>query len=266
MLDTPDVSLNPPDELRILGTFVTPFLDYNSVITAVEQVIEHKSINVCVAVNPEKAFRAMSDPDLATLLNSCEIKICDGVGIALAAWLLHGRWITRITGVGLFERLVSAAEEKGWSVFLLGASHSVSESAARQLRERHPSLVIAGCCDGYFQDSRKIVARINSVKPDMLFVAMGSPKQEAWLREYHSELAVPFRMGIGGTLDVVSGQVRRAPRIAQLTGTEWLYRLVSQPSRWRRQLALPKFAWLVIRESCAAVRNRDKQRKSSGAH
>ena len=121
--------------------------------------------------------------------------------------------------------------------------------AAEILRERHPRLRIAGRCDGYFKDSAEVVHQINASGAHMLFAALGSPRQERWLSENLDAISTPFCMGVGGSLDVLTGNIKRAPQFFQKTGTEFLYRLLCEPKRWRRQSVLPGFAVRVLDEA-----------------
>jgi len=190
-----------------------------------------------VAINPEKIYQAEHDRELAELINSAQVFICDGIGAALAVRVLYGRSLTRITGVAFFFELVKKAAEKGWKVYLLGASPESNQGAYEVLLANNPGLKIVGRHDGYFDDSGKVIEDVNRSEADILFVAMGFPKQEQWIAEHREEIDAPFYMGVGGTFDVVSGRVKWAPAVCRKTGTEWLYRLVSEPKRWRQQLA-----------------------------
>ncbi|MBN2232963.1 MAG: WecB/TagA/CpsF family glycosyltransferase, partial [Deltaproteobacteria bacterium] len=200
-----------------------------------------------VAVNPEKLYQAANDSALAALINRAQMFICDGVGAAVAVRVLHGRSINRITGVGLFYALVERAVKTGWKIYLFGASAEVNREAHDCLLRDYPGLRIVGRHDGYFDDSAAIVAAINRSGADILFVALGSPKQERWIADHQEALDASFCMGVGGTFDVVSGRVKWAPPFFRRTGTEWLYRLISEPKRWRRQLALPRFLFMLLR-------------------
>ena len=135
---------------------------------------------------------------------------------------------------------------KGWRVFLLGADASSNHHACASLMSRHPNLSIVGHRDGYFQDSDGVVEQINQSQADLLVVAMGSPRQELWIAEHRDRINASLCMGVGGALDVVSGKVKRAPQIVRRVGLEFLYRLVRQPARFRSQLGLPKFAFMVL--------------------
>jgi len=203
-----------------------------------------------VAINPEKVCYAHGDTTFYDIVRNATFHICDGSGTAAAVRILWGISIPRITGIDLFLRLLTLAEEEKLGVFLLGTRPETIKLARDALLQMHPQLRCAGCRDGYFRDdeSASIVEQINASKADMLFVALGSPKQERWIAKYRSQLEVPFCMGVGGSFDVLSGQVKRAPKVFRSTGTEWLYRLAREPSRWRRQRVLIGFALDVLRQ------------------
>jgi N-acetylglucosaminyldiphosphoundecaprenol N-acetyl-beta-D-mannosaminyltransferase len=230
-----------------MGVKVTPFETYGDAIRTVSALLESGDKAFSAAINPEKIYRASYDNQVRDLLNQAEICICDGIGAALAVRVLHGRKIGRITGVSLFFELVKAAADRKWKIFLLGAGPDVSAAAAKKLQENHPALQIVGRQDGYFQNSDEVVEAINNSGAQLVFVAMGSPKQELWITENRGKINAPFCMGVGGTFDVVCGKVEWAPEFFRKTGTEWLYRLVREPKRWKRQLALPKFVWLMCK-------------------
>lgn len=236
-----------PDSLSILGTHVCIFDSYGDAVELIRQRIRSHSSTFCVAINPEKVYRAKGNPRLRQALDSAHIGICDGVGISLAAMLLYRRRLPRCTGIDLFLRLIRLASQEGWKVFLLGASPQSNEDASRALVSTYPGVQIAGKLDGYFQDTAAVVATINRSGADLLFVAMGSPRQELWIREQMPFLKTRFCMGIGGSLDVVSGAAKRAPVLFRTSGTEWLFRLLSDPSRLRRQMVLPLFMLEVLR-------------------
>lgn len=238
-----------PEALRVMGTRVVPFESYTQAVDCIGAAIAARKKTFCVAINPEKVYRAQRDPTLHAMLEQAEVAICDGVGVALGARLLHGRHVPRCTGVDLCLELLKAAGQRGWRVFLLGASPEANEEAAHKLTERFPGLEIAGRQHGYFKDGDAIVEQINASGADLLFVAMGSPRQERWITKHRAAIDAPFCMGIGGTLDVISGTVKRAPRVCRRTGTEFLYRLLCQPQRIRRQIALPLFALEVLKQA-----------------
>ena len=247
-----------PTPLPLMGVKVTPFESYHHASTSIREIIESERKGFSAAVNPEKIYRAHLDTQVKSLLNRADICICDGIGAAFAARILHGKQIRRITGISLFFELIRVAADRGWRVFLLGAAPEVNEMATQQLKYDYPSLQIVGRQDGYFKDTEKVVQIINDSGAQLLFVAMGSPKQEQWITDNRKDIDAPFCMGIGGTFDVVAGKVEWAPALFQKTGTEWLYRLVREPKRWRRQLALPKFIWLLCMYKLGLVKESQK--------
>jgi N-acetylglucosaminyldiphosphoundecaprenol N-acetyl-beta-D-mannosaminyltransferase len=230
-----------------MGLGVTPFESYAHAVSAVHQRIKSREKTFIAAVNPEKIYVAHRDDEIRNILMGADFLICDGIGAAMAAKTLHGLSIPRITGISLFFQLINAAAQSGHSVYLLGGSDKANALACDKLRADYPRLNIVGNHHGYFEDSEAIVDAINLKGPDMLFVALGSPKQEIWIAENRHRIDAPICMGIGGTLDVVGGTVKWAPALFRKTGTEWLYRLISEPSRWKRQLALPRFVMLLAK-------------------
>ena len=227
---------------------MTPFETYDQVLERVEKAVESNRKSFCAAINPIKIYRAWHEPDLLTLLRQADINICDGVGVSIASRILHGRAIPRITGCDLFFRLLPVAARKGWGVYLLGASAPSNAATRAGLQSMYPGLRIVGWHDGYFEDSAEVIEQINASGADLLFVAMGSPKQEYWIGRHRQAIDASFCMGVGGSFDVASGAVRRAPRIFRMTGTEFLFRFVMEPrKRWAHQAILLRFLLRVIK-------------------
>ena len=235
------------DSFDILGIPITALDSYRHAEDIIVQYVQEKHKTFCIAINPEKIYRSQSDAELKALINSADFHICDGIGAAVAVRFLTGRRLTRVTGVQLFYNLMARAEKEGLKVFLLGARPECNEGAYRKLMEIHPNLQIVGRHDGYFKDDQQVVDQINASSAEMLFVAMGSPRQEEWINEHRQQINAPYCMGVGGTLDVVSENIKWAPKFFRKTGTEFLYRLICEPSRLKRQLVLPKFMLLVLK-------------------
>ena len=234
--------------LSILETEISVFGSCEEAVHLIGKRIALREPTLCVAINPEKIYRAKHDPRLGRVLDSAHIRICDGAGISLAAMMLHGKRLPRCTGIDLFLNLIRHSAQEGWRVFLLGASPEVNNATHSALMERFPGLKIVGRQHGFFEDSAKVVESINNSGADLLFIGMGSPRQEFWIGEHMPHLKTPFCMGVGGSFDVVSGTVKRAPAPFRKTGTEWLYRLLAQPSRLQRQVALPLFALQIVKK------------------
>jgi N-acetylglucosaminyldiphosphoundecaprenol N-acetyl-beta-D-mannosaminyltransferase len=214
-----------------------------------------------VTVNPEYIVAAQRDPAFAAVLRGSALATADGVGVVLAARLLGLPYGPRVTGVDLVEGVAGIADER-CRMFLLGAAPGVAELAAERLSARHPRIHLVGCYSGSPDASEfpEIERRIAETQPTVLLVAFGHPRQDLWISEYRETLAahgILLSAGVGGAFDYLSGRVRRSPRWLRRLGLEWLYRLVFQPWRWRRQLALPVFVWLVLRER---LRSRPRRR------
>jgi N-acetylglucosaminyldiphosphoundecaprenol N-acetyl-beta-D-mannosaminyltransferase len=234
------------DSLNILGIPLSVTTSYPDTVAKILGRIWHRRKTFCVAINPEKVYRAQTDREERELLHQADLHICDGVGTAIAARLLHNRKIVRITGIQLFLDLVAAAEEHDLGVFLLGASPESNAGACRELHNRHPRLRIVGNQDGYFKSDRDVLEKINASGADMVFVAMGSPRQEKWIAEHLHEVDAPYLMGVGGSIDVVSGNVPWAPPVWRKTGTEFVYRVLREPWRWRRTICKVQFGMRVL--------------------
>ena len=215
--------------------------NYDELIKKLFKRIDNKEKSLVVAINPEKLMKAKEDQSLKDLLNRAEFQIPDGIGVILASKLNKGNIKSRVTGIDMMDRIVREAAKTGKSIFLYGAKPGVADQAAQALRSKYPSLKIAGTQDGYEQDNEKVIQKINEVKPEILFVAMGSPRQENWIEANRDRLYPSLYQGVGGSFDVLAGNVKRAPKLFLNTGTEWLYRLMIEPTRIKRQLALPLF-------------------------
>ena len=236
-----------PPPVNIMGIPVVPFETYNHALECIEATIASRRKSFWVAINPIKVYDAWHKPELRDLLRQTDVGICDGVGVSVASRILHGRGIKRITGCDLFFKLLSRASQKQWGVYLLGASPESNAAARAELQRLHPHLKIVGWQDGYFEDSEKVVAKINASKADLLFVAMGSPKQEHWISRHRQAINASFCMGVGGSFDIASGNIRRAPKFFRMTGTEFLFRLVMEPrKRLSNQRVLLNFLLRVV--------------------
>lgn len=234
-------------EVSIFGMPVSVFDSYADAVQFVRERVASRQQTLCIALNPPKMFRARREPVLLRTLNAAHMRICDGVGVSWAALLLHRRWVPRVTGIQLFLDLIEVAADEGWKVFLLGASAQSNAAARAKLLETHPGLQIVGSRDGFFEDSREVVQAINQSGADLLFVAMGSPRQEFWMSEHMQRLNTVLCMGIGGSLDAISGAAKWAPALFRATGTEWLFRIVTQPRLLGRFKLALLFGWDVLR-------------------
>ncbi|MEW6172785.1 MAG: WecB/TagA/CpsF family glycosyltransferase [Bacillota bacterium] len=202
-----------------------------------------------VTLNPEYLFRARKEKDLLEIVRQAALVTADGIGIVWAA-RVNGTGIPgRVTGIDLMLAICHRAAQAGWRVFFLGGRPGVAEDAAARLKSEIPGLQVAGTFHGYFSTAEEpeVIGRIRVTQPEVLFVGIGAPKQERWIHKNLRVLGVPLAMGVGGSFDVLSGRVKRAPVWMRRLGLEWLARLIREPRRWRRMLVLPRFALLVLR-------------------
>jgi len=204
-----------------------------------------------MSVNAAKLVALGDDPEMHKMIASCELITADGQSVVWAARLLGARLPERVAGIDLMTRLLEAADAKGYGVYVLGAQHEVLDTALERLRERYPRLRVAGSRDGYYADDEAgaVCEEIRASGADILFVAMSSPRKEYFLGERGEALGVPFTMGVGGSIDVIAGLTRRAPRLLQRAGLEWAYRLAQEPRRLARRYVVTnaRFAWIVLR-------------------
>ena len=217
-------------------------------VVILEKYISDGEPRLVATANAEMIMLAQNDADLAGILCGASLVVPDGAGVVWAAKYNGNPVKERVAGFDLAQALLLKAAQKGYSVYLFGGAPGVAEKAAETAQTSYPGLVIKGIRNGYFSssDESAIIDEIKSSQADILLVALGVPKQEKWLSAHLGELGVPVAMGVGGTFDVMAGLVRRAPVWMQQSGLEWLYRLLCQPERFLRMLALPRFVLKVI--------------------
>ena len=209
-----------------------------------------------VTVNPEFVMRAQRNEAFRVVLDEAHLALPDGYGLLWASRVLGKPLRQRVTGSDTLPLIARMSAERGHTFFLLGAAPGVAERAAAVLRRDNPGLQIVGAYAGSPDPSQadELVARVTAASPDFLFVAYGAPRQDLWIGRNLDRLGVPVCMGIGGTFDFVAGVTPRAPLWMRERGLEWLHRLIHQPWRWRRMLALPWFVCLVLRQAIVGIR------------
>lgn len=234
-------------KITLLGVRIDAVTVDEAVDCAADLVTKGRPSQI-ITMNPEYLYRAQREPSLLDVAKRAALVTADGVGIVWAAARAGQPVPERVTGIDLMQRLLERAAIEGWSVFFLGAQPGVAEDAARRAQADRPGLRVCGTHHGYFdiEEDAAVVAAVRAAAPHVLFCGLGAPKQELWAARRLSDLRVPVVMGVGGSLDVLAGKVQRAPQWLVRLHLEWLGRLVREPRRWRRQLVLPKFAWLVL--------------------
>ncbi len=226
-------------------------LDMAQTVARCRSIVERGAFTQQVSINAAKLVALRNDPELREIVNRCGLVNADGQSIVWASRLLGDPLPERVAGIDLMHALIAMAEREGYGVYILGAREEVLQIAVQQLEQRHPRLRISGYHDGYFSDeeSPQVAGAIRDSGAQILFVAMSSPRKEHWLGEYGPTLNVPFVMGVGGSIDIVAGVTRRAPRTWQRLGIEWFYRFLQEPRRmFRRYLVTNlRFSALVAR-------------------
>jgi len=236
------------EKADILGCRVD-LLTAEEAISGIKDIIDRRKPAHIITLNAEIVYQAQASQDLRKIINSADMITPDGIGIVWAGRKLGFNIRERVTGIDLFYRLCREAPNQGWKIYLLGSAPGVAEAAGRQLAAAYPGLQICGTHHGYFgeEDMPAMVQEIRGLAPHILFVALGAPKQEMWIKKYKEKLEVPACIGVGGSLDVIAGCKKRAPSWMIKLNVEWLYRLLAEPSRIKRQLVLPKFVGLILK-------------------
>ena len=234
------------DQVNILGVNV----DAVTMAEAVAHVTEAMDVraNVMIATaNAEMIMRATHDEELRDILNAAALVVPDGAGTVWAARHLGHAMPERVAGYDLAQELLRRAPAEGRRIYFFGAAPSVAEKAKEKAEQLYPGIEIVGVRNGFFSpaDNAAIIAEIRAARPDLLLVALGVPKQEKWIAAHLAALDVPAAIGVGGTLDVMAGVMKRAPYWMQKAKLEWLFRGLMQPKRAGRLLALPKFVLKV---------------------
>ena len=243
-----------PERARVVGCCIDR-LDMDQTLARCEELIESGEYAQHLCINAAKAVAARDDAELRAIIDRCELVSADGQAVVWASRILGDPLPTRVAGIDLMQRLLERAEARRYRVFILGAKPDVLDRAARRIRARHPALALVGTRDGYFSeaDDAAVAAEVAAARPDILFVAMPSPRKEYWLGRYGPDLGVPFVMGVGGSVDVIAGVTKRAPALWQKLGLEWAYRLLQEPRRLlgRYLRTNLRFIFLVARELIA---------------
>lgn len=230
-------------DVPFINTTHRAFID-----TLVERALTNQKTFV-VTANPEIVMHAQEDKSYKDLLERVDYITADGIGIVKAAQLIGQPLPERVSGYDIMMDLLKEADARNLKVFLLGASETTNEQAAERVRQDFPGIDLVGNQHGFFDwNDPSLAERIKEAQPDFVFVALGFPRQELWIDQHFNQFEKGIFIGVGGSLDVLSGNVQRAPEIWQKMNLEWFYRLVKQPSRWKRMLVLPQFALVMLQK------------------
>ncbi len=234
--------------INILDVPVHPY-SMNEAVAYLDKKIIKQQHSFVVTANAEIIMMCQDDENYKKILrNSADLVLPDGAGTVWAGRKLGYLVPERVAGFDLFNRLLELSAQRGYKLFFFGAAPEIAEKAKQKAEILYPGVKVVGCRDGYFkpEDSTAIVAEINASEAQILFVALGAPKQEEWVDKHLKYLRPYITMGLGGSFDVLAGKIERAPLWMQKYSLEWLFRLYKQPKRCVRMLALPKFVIKVL--------------------
>jgi N-acetylglucosaminyldiphosphoundecaprenol N-acetyl-beta-D-mannosaminyltransferase len=223
-------------------------LDMDETVRCCEELLLAPGTRRHLAINVAKLIDFRDHEPMQETIRRCDIVSADGQPLVWASRLLGTPLPERVTGIDLMNRLFALAARRGYSVFILGARDEVLARAVAELGRRHPDLLVCGYRNGYFsdEDSASVCAEVRAARPDLLFYAMTAPRGECWVTEHLDALGVPFVMGVGGAIDVVSGLTRRAPLWMQRVGLEWVYRLLQEPRRLAGRYARTNTLFVIL--------------------
>ena len=236
----------PAERIDVLGVG----FDGRTVDEAVSRALEimrGSEKSYVVTPNPEIVWICRRNKALRDAINGAGMVLPDGIGVVIGARILGTPLrCGRVPGIDFAAALFDKMAQSRLTVFLLGSKPGVAVEAGAYLAEKYPGLVVAGVSDGYFTEDGPVIAMINAAKPDLLLVCLGAPKQELWMAENLSRLNAGLCAGLGGSLDVFAGKVKRAPVLFRKLGLEWFYRLLCDPLRIKRMIKLPLFILAVF--------------------
>jgi N-acetylglucosaminyldiphosphoundecaprenol N-acetyl-beta-D-mannosaminyltransferase len=245
---TPNSTQGPLAAVHILGLPIHN-VDMSAALDRIAGFIRDGTPHHVVTADASMLVMAQQDAALRAVIANAELITPDSTGILWAA-RRHGAHLReRVSGVEIVERLCALSPERGYRIYFLGAGPTVAEQAAARMQQKYPGAQIVGTRHGFFtpDDTDEIIRNIQACAPDVLCVALGIPKQEKWIAANRDRLGVPVLIGVGGTLDVLSGTVRRAPRLFQRARLEWLWRVLSNPRKISKVMLLPRFVVMVSR-------------------
>lgn len=212
-------------------------------------LLESEGQHFICTPNPEIVMEAQKDAELMGILHNADLVVPDGIGVVWASKYSRYRLTERVAGYDLTQRLMAELADTEATFYFFGGAPGVAAAAARKMKKQYPALKIVGGHNGYFdeKEEKRIIQNIKSLSPSILLVGLGAPKQEKWIYDNLRLTGAKLAIGVGGSFDVMAGNVKRAPKLFQRLGLEWFYRLITQPTRWRRMLRLPKFVLAVLK-------------------
>lgn len=237
------------NKINILG-FHIDNIRMAEAILKISGFIKDRTPHQVITANSLMLNAALENKRLKEVFRRSHLVVPDSIGILLAGKILGKPLAERVPGIDLMYQLFALCQKERYSIYLLGAKPGVAAQAAENIRRQFPRLNIAGTHHGYFTDREEdlVIEEICSQKPDILFVGLNIPHQELWIDQRLNSLGVPVMIGVGGSFDVISGRIKRAPAAMQKLGLEWLWRTIVEPWRVKRIILLPVFLWHIYRQ------------------
>ncbi|SKC50713.1 WecB/TagA/CpsF family glycosyltransferase [Maledivibacter halophilus] len=219
-----------------------------SAVERFKQLLDRSSFSFVCTPNTEIVMMAKEDEELTEVLKLSDMNIPDGIGLIIASKIHRLGLVERVTGIDLMGEILKFCNYSRKSIYIFGGKPGVAKRAVHNILEKYPGIEVKGYRNGYFKkdEEKNIIENINKLSPDILFVALGAPKQEKWIYKHRKELKAKIAMGVGGCIDIWAGTAKRAPKIFRILGLEWFYRLIKEPSRFKRMMVLPKFMIKVL--------------------
>ncbi len=234
-------------ELNVLGVNISK-LTQKETLTLINEAVRDREKKFIATANPEIIVYANKDEQYMDVLQKADLITPDGIGVVKGVRILGEHIPERVAGFDLFMDILKVANENKYSIYMLGAKDTTLNKAVGVINEKYPNVQLAGSHHGFFgDDDQSIIDTIKHEQPDFIFIALGFPRQEKWIAKNIHHFNKGVFMGLGGSFDVLSGEIQRAPKFWRRLNLEWLYRLVSQPTRWKRMLSLPKFILKLIK-------------------
>lgn len=243
------------DYIKILGIKINKVNMREAISEANSFIINNKKAYI-VTPNSEIIVMAQEDKELASIINKSDLSVADGAGVVLASKLYKKPLTERVAGFDLMNRLLKLAVDKNYSIYFLGGEKGVIEKAKKNILKKYPGIQICGVHHGFLDKEKEelVISEINKLTPEILFLGMGVPRQEKFIQHNRAKIKTNLIMTVGGSFDILAGKSKRAPLWMQKLSLEWLFRLLQEPGRFIRMLALPRFVFLVLID---ILRNRD---------
>ena len=251
------------EKVNILGIRVDK-LTKSECDDIIKKILKERKNKKIFTPNPAIALSARKDKKMRKIINSADLLITDGIGLIHASKILKDPIPQRITGIDTGEKILKFADEEHFSIFLLGGTKDTVTMAADKIKEKYTNVMIAGIHHGFFdingKYNDKLVNQINISKPDIIFVCMGYPKQELWIFQNSNKIpSLRLSIGLGGSLDVWSGKIKRAPLLFRKLDIEWLWRMIRQPKRFINIMDIPCFYYFILQQKLKSRAKRGKK-------